>query len=580
MNKNEYLAALKNALKDTDQSIMEEIVSDYEEHFQVGIQKGKSEEQICEELGSIDDLIKEIKEVYHAASIDEKKEQEKETEDNKEDSKTKKFIHLDIGSIDGKKIGNAINGALDTAGEAISNIDVVEISHNIKHTIGQAASSLNNLADSYLKNSGLGSFDSDQRKAEGYTENVTKSYDESEEIKEEPATDGNETEDLDDIGPLSESENTEDLGLDSNAKKTENVDEKKEDTESKNKNKGLNLVIEGICADVHVAKSTNGKINISYVNNGNERQKQMYEFYSYKQGNTVYAGIRRVGRTVFLFNLKTNSININVELPENMGNVTIKTASGDIKIEGVNPDRMAIEAASGDVSINRAYSTDIRIKCSSGDISIRDMNSIQIAASTMSGDVEAHNIEAKNLLLKSLSGDVEGSNLTADIINNSSMSGDLDMDSIKASECKIRSTNGDIKINDFTMNNADVSSVSGDLKLSNITGDGLRACSTSGDLNLLVNVKVCHASSKSGDVEVKCNGDTVLESSSISGDIRVDLKNYGNGYCVKSRTTSGDLYINYNDMHQRNLKTGVYTYGNQGSELNLGTVSGDIHVND
>ncbi|NLZ81939.1 MAG: DUF1700 domain-containing protein, partial [Clostridiales bacterium] len=161
MNKNEYLAALKAALEDTDQNVMEDIVSDYEEHFQVGIQKGKSEEQICKELGSIDDLVEEIKEVYHADSKEEKKEtekeEEKETEKENEDSRYKKFINLDIGNIDGKKIGNAINGALDSAGEAISNIDVVEIGHNIKNTIDQAASSLNNLADSYLKNSGWGS---------------------------------------------------------------------------------------------------------------------------------------------------------------------------------------------------------------------------------------------------------------------------------------------------------------------------------------------------------------------------------------------------------------------------------------
>ena len=60
MNKVEYLDALKEALKNTDKDIMEEIISDYEEHFQVGVENGKSEEQICEDLGSIDDLVEEI----------------------------------------------------------------------------------------------------------------------------------------------------------------------------------------------------------------------------------------------------------------------------------------------------------------------------------------------------------------------------------------------------------------------------------------------------------------------------------------------------------------------------------------
>lgn len=599
MNKIEYLRALKEALKDTNQSVMEEIVSDYEEHFQVGIEKGKSEEQICEDLGSIDDLVEEIKEVYNAKSkeakkTDDKKAEDKEAEEKKEedkqsDSKNKKFGPIII-SIDGKKIGNVINDALDTAGEAISNIDVVEIGNNLKNTLGQAASSLNNFADSYLKNQGADPFDYNRKNAEGYTENVSKSYDDSVNPEEEKTIIGSESEtqaDTEDksgtpdtVSSEESSEKPEDTRTESNSEKPEDTEAENENVTSEKNSKGLNLAIDGICADINVYKSTNGKINISYVNNGNERQKQIYEFYSYKEGNTVYAGVRRVGKAVFLFNLKTNSININVELPEYMDNVNIKTASGDIIIADVKSDRIVAEAASGDVSINRVYTTDCRIKCSSGDIRINDINSIQISASTMSGDVEACNIEAKNLLLKSFSGNLKAKNLIADIIDSSSLSGDLDMDNMKASECKIRSTSGAINIHEFTMNNADVSSVSGDIKLSDIVGDGLRSCSTSGNVTLGVNVKRCHASSKSGNVDVKCDGDVILESNSISGSIKVHLKNYGNGYSVKSRTTSGELYINYNDIHQRNLKTGMYTYGNQGSELTLGTISGDIHLND
>ena len=68
MNKIEYLNALKDALRNVDIQIMEEIVADYEEHFQVGLENGKSEEQICEELGSIEDLVKEINEIYQPDS--------------------------------------------------------------------------------------------------------------------------------------------------------------------------------------------------------------------------------------------------------------------------------------------------------------------------------------------------------------------------------------------------------------------------------------------------------------------------------------------------------------------------------
>ena len=132
----------------------------------------------------------------------------------------------------------------------------------------------------------------------------------------------------------------------------------------------------------------------------------------------------------------------------------------------------------------------------------------------------------------------------------------------------------------MNMNNTDASCISGKIKIQKICGDGLVVGSTSGNINLDVNVKRCHASSKSGNVDTKCEGDIVLESNSTSGSIKVGLKNYGNGYRVESRTTSGVLNIRYQDMIQSNLRSGTYTYGKQGSELIISTVSGDIRLTD
>ncbi|SFR68258.1 DUF4097 family beta strand repeat-containing protein [Anaeromicropila populeti] len=577
MNKIEYLNALKEALKDTDDSVMEEILSDYEEHFQVGIEKGKSEEQICEELGTIDDLVEEIKGVYNTDNQEGKYKNSQQS-----DSKSKKFKdwHFNFNNIDSEKIGGVINNALDSAGETISKIDVIEIGHTLKSTLDQATSSINNFADSYIKNQGDGQ-SVNKRNAEGFKENVTKSYDDAEEPIESTQTETEnkkETEIKEDIEyddstiDWSESEESNDEPVDS--------DDKSDTVNSNKANTGLNVIIDGICANVTVRKSSNNKINLSYENNGNDRQKQMYEFYSYKEGNTVYAGIRRVGKSVFLFNLILNSININVEVPEGMGNIHIKTASGNVQIVDVNSDRMIAATASGDILIDKVYATDIQIRSSSGEIKLDDLNCIQLNTRTESGDVEADNIETKFLSLKSSSGDIKCRNIVADIIDNRSFSGDFNYVNVKVSEGKIRSTSGNISISEFTMNNSDVSNVSGNIKLSQIVGDGLRAGSTSGNITLDVNVKRCHASSKSGYVKVKCQGDIILESNSISGNINVNLKNNGNGYCVNSRTTSGGLYINYNNMCQRNLKTGTYTNGNQGSELILSSVSGDIHLND
>jgi DUF4097 and DUF4098 domain-containing protein YvlB len=271
---------------------------------------------------------------------------------------------------------------------------------------------------------------------------------------------------------------------------------------------------------------------------------------------------------------------IYVELPESMNHVDVKTASGDIKLFDLKAERIIVGAASGEISLNRIDSTDLRVKCTSGDIKLESVNSVQLNAGTMSGDISADGIDVKFLSMKSGSGDIETCNITAEIIDNSSISGDIELCQVKVSECKIRSTSGDIDIDGMNMNNTDASCISGKIKLQKICGDGLVVGSTSGNITLDVNVKRCHASSKSGNVDAKCEGDVVLESNSTSGNIKVGLKNYGNGYRIESRTTSGVLNIKYQDMLQSNLKSGTYTYGNQGSELMIGTVSGDIRLTD
>lgn len=536
MNKIEYLNALKDALKNVDMKVMEEIVADYEEHFQVGLENGKSEEQICEELGSIEDLVKEINEAYNTGN--------QESQDQTGEGANHRQEHTSAEGQDKWYYGpntdrlsdtinrildstnNAINHALRATNEAINKVDIAEIGSKLKDTMERATSHLNDLTENYFGRYPH-SFDANAMNAEYYQDNVTKSYD------------------IDGSG-----------------------DQK------------MNLVVDGLCADIRVRKSNDGKINIRYENNGSERQKQRYVFYSFMEGNTVYAGLRMSGNAVFLFNMRAYAIVIYLEIPEGMGVVDIRTASGEIGIENVKSEKMFTETASGDISLSRVGANELKIKSASGDIRIEEGNGLQINANTLSGDIEAKYITAGKLSLKSTSGDVNAENIKADTMDLNSLSGSLDITRLSAGDCKIKGTSGNIDIEDSSIGNGNVSSISGDINLSNIAGENLSVKSTSGNVELDVNVRRCWADSKSGDVDAVFNGDVTLDSSSTSGNVQIRLKNFGNGYVIKSRTVSGNLSIHYNDMHQRNLKTGTYTYGNQGSELNLSSVSGNIQVND
>lgn len=61
MNKDEYLEKLTELVKDMPEEDREDILSDYEEHFIIGLGKGRTEEEISRALGNPETVAKQIK---------------------------------------------------------------------------------------------------------------------------------------------------------------------------------------------------------------------------------------------------------------------------------------------------------------------------------------------------------------------------------------------------------------------------------------------------------------------------------------------------------------------------------------
>ena len=61
MNKKEYLEALSKLLRKLPKEDREDIISDYEEHFAIGLEKGRTEEEISKALGNPKNVAKQIK---------------------------------------------------------------------------------------------------------------------------------------------------------------------------------------------------------------------------------------------------------------------------------------------------------------------------------------------------------------------------------------------------------------------------------------------------------------------------------------------------------------------------------------
>lgn len=75
MKKNEYMRLLKEKLNQFDETLQREILEDYRRHFAEGELAGRTEEEIIQELGDIDEMILELKdEINEKHPIVERKE--------------------------------------------------------------------------------------------------------------------------------------------------------------------------------------------------------------------------------------------------------------------------------------------------------------------------------------------------------------------------------------------------------------------------------------------------------------------------------------------------------------------------
>ena len=87
MKKREFLDLLRFYLRDMPKTVTEDIISDYEEHFAIAAEKGKSEEDICKELGSPELIAKEYisGEKIHLIPVDIDDEMNKDNADKSND---------------------------------------------------------------------------------------------------------------------------------------------------------------------------------------------------------------------------------------------------------------------------------------------------------------------------------------------------------------------------------------------------------------------------------------------------------------------------------------------------------------
>ncbi|MBO4415051.1 MAG: DUF4097 family beta strand repeat protein [Lachnospiraceae bacterium] len=521
MSRQEYMNELIKALADFDEDIREEIINDYEDHFVNGLKSGKSEEEIAEELGSIDELVSDLNALSGKNESDKAEQKDADGEDAGEEKKNS------FSEDASQKINEMIQGFATLIGEFAAGVNkgskkvsstVGEGAKKVSETFGDGAKKVsskvgdeakdiadgakelaNKFASGFMKGyesiaQSVGNM-ADKVKAsdfakgisEGYRKSMNKS-DEGEDADENEAGKADESADLDDFDlddVIDISKHTaEDDDFSDDADDEEFDDDENgefysfsEDIES--------LVIETEGAEIYLDQSDDDRLNINYENDGNPNQKLLYRFDCKQKGRTLYASVKKQsGLSNFFQTLKCPDITLYFGLNSSIKKVSVRTMSGDINASEINVEQLKINSMSGDINIEDSTITAAEIQTMSGDIDVTVDDATSVTMSSISGDID-------------LSGYCE---------------------SIHA-----KTTSGDV---DFTIEN------------------------------------------ENSDITV----------SSVSGDINVDLSN-DNGYVANVKSTAGSINLNCGDEEKEVTRSGNYIMGEGGARLTLSSISGDIDVN-
>ena len=480
MKREEYMGALKSALTGFDEELVQEIVSDYEERFRIGQEKGKTEEQVIAELGSIKDLVDELGEMQQGAETARpfkaaitietaKTEDSAKAEENAQDTtqnfqkgtyyQEKSFAETFDAAM--KKFGKVFDTVMKEAGKVIE-----DAAEQIEIHIEEAKRN-------HANNNG------------GYTYTYE--------------------------------------GSEKDAEGEPNVEQSGEGMEGCRR-----VVVDADLADVTflTTKDVKPRAVCHYYSH---KTAMVYPFYAKQEGDTFYVGVRRNQENekksgFFQFSMSP-SIEIDLLLPEGVVLVEAGSSSGDMELSEIAPQELVIHTKSGDVSANHVVCDRISMETMSGDILLANTIAKNTTIATKSGDCEINRLEG-----------VDG---VAGLVIRTA-SGDASIKDVQVTNIEIGTASGDVSALDIQCTNAKFNTASGDINANACKGEYLEANTASGEIGLMAGYKKYNVKSQSGDVALKSLHDADVIAGSTSGDVSVQIKDAMETYRVDMNSVSGD----------------------------------------
>jgi len=506
MRREEYMGALKSALTGFDEELVQEIVNDYEERFRIGLEKGKTEEQVIRELGNIKDLVDELGEMQQGAGTagtfkatgtmeNDKVKMEEDTQEgnNNRQSGTyyqeKSFAETFDAAM--KKFGKVLDNVMKEAGKVIE-----DAAEQIEYHFEEAKK------NHYYTYNGDGTY----------------TYDGSEKDMEgEP-----------------------------------NVEQTGQGTAGCRR-----VVIDADIADVKVrsTKDTEPRAVCHYYSH---KTAMLYPFYAKQEGDTFYVGIRRNQETekksgFFQFTMSP-SIGIELFLPEGIVLVEAGSSSGDMELNEVSVEELVLHTKSGDASANYLVCDRISMETMSGDVNLVKTISKNTAIATKSGDCLVDRLDGVDgvggLVVRTASGEAVVKSIQAAMVEISTASGDISADAIQGIQVRLNTASGDIGINDCH-------------------GEQLEANTASGDISVKADYKKYNVKSQSGDINLESRHDADVIAHSTSGDVEIGFVEALETYQVSMHSVSGDCTTHGQTKSESSVPTKTIEAKTISGEINV-----------
>jgi len=427
MNKQEYMKALSDALEEFEESVRKEIIEDYEDHFAAGAANGKTEEQVVAELGSIEELVNDLKDLSSGQGQNKASEHdaEKDLEEMAKDivKGVANFLGTMAGTIT-KNAGKVTENVFDNAGS---------FAESFAAGVDSAAEKVINKSNEFVKEV------ANSYKAAAGTEEA--SADTAEETPVETPAEGS---------TMSCS----------------------------------SVVAETDCGDIIITASEDGMLHANYENNGTVNQQLAYKFDFKEKGDTFYVSVKKQPGNAFFFKaMPSPEIKLYVSVPSNIKNVNARSMSGDISAENVVAESLELNTMSGDVSVNGVRIEGEYISNTmSGDVNATNIVALTAEVKSMSGDSRFQGT-AKDIKVASTSGDTRVEAEGVERITATSISGDVKvmLENAGGYTADVKSTSGDITLKFGSERHSDAKNAQYTL------GDGsvqITATSVSGDVNI------------------------------------------------------------------------------------------------